>query len=102
MIPALVLAEAAYLVERALGPQAEAVLLRSLADERFRIEPVLPADLLRMATLVEQYGDLPLGATDAFVVAIAERLGLDTVATLDRRHFTVVRPSHVHALTLVP
>ena len=96
------LAEAAYLVERALGPRAEAVMLRSLTDARYRIELALPADLLRMADLVEQYADLPLGATDASVVAIAERLRLDTVATLDRRHFSVVRPAHVGSLTLVP
>jgi uncharacterized protein len=55
-----------------------------------------------MADLVEQYADLPLGGTDAAVIAIAERLQLDTVATLDRRHFSVVRPSHVESLTLVP
>ena len=48
-----------------------------------------------MAELVETYADLPLGAIDASVVALAERLGLTTVATLDRRHFTVVRPKHV-------
>ncbi len=45
---------------------------------------------------------MPLGATDASVVAIAERLGIDTIATLDRRHFTVVRPAHIEAFTLLP
>jgi predicted nucleic acid-binding protein len=45
---------------------------------------------------------LPLGTTDASVVAVAERLGLTDVATLARRHFTVVRPRHVDALTLLP
>ena len=39
---------------------------------------------------------------DASVVAIAERLEQDTIATLDRRHFSVVRPLHVDAFTLVP
>jgi predicted nucleic acid-binding protein len=46
-----------------------------------------------MAELMNTYGSLPLGAADASVVAIAERLGLTDVATLDRRHFTVVRQS---------
>jgi predicted nucleic acid-binding protein len=55
-----------------------------------------------MAELVTTYGDLPLGTTDASVVAIAERLKLTEVATLDHRHFTVVRPTHVKALTLRP
>jgi len=48
-----------------------------------------------MAELVEQYGDLLLGTTDASVVALAERLSEQEIAALDRRHFTVVRPSHV-------
>jgi len=36
------------------------------------------------------------------VIALAERLGATEVATLDRRHFTVVRPQHVSAFTLLP
>ena len=56
-------------------------------------EPVLARDWLRIAELVAKYRDLPLGTADASVVAAAERLGITEVATLDRRHFTVVRPS---------
>lgn len=48
------------------------------------------------------YADLPLGGTDGLVVAAAERLGLTTVATLDRRHFSVVRPLHADGFELVP
>ena len=55
-----------------------------------------------MAEMVERYADLPLGAADASVIAVAERLGAREIATLDRRDFTVVRPSHVNALTLLP
>jgi uncharacterized protein len=55
-----------------------------------------------MADLVAQYADLGLGGTDAPVVAIAERSDIDRVAPFDRRHFSVVRPSHVDALTLLP
>lgn len=55
-----------------------------------------------MSELVEQYADLPLGTTDASVIALAERLDINEIATLDRRHFTVVRPRHVDAFTLLP
>jgi hypothetical protein len=41
------------------------------------------------------YGDLLLGGTDAAVIAVAERLGAVDVATVDHRHFRVVRPRHV-------
>ena len=54
-----------------------------------------------MAELVRTYADLPLGAADASVIAVAERLKLTDVATLDRRHFTVVAP-HTAALNLLP
>jgi hypothetical protein len=36
------------------------------------------------------------------VIALAERLDIAEVATLDMRHFAVVRPRHVQALTLLP
>lgn len=56
-------------------------------------EPVAAADWLRIADLVSTYRNLPLGTVDASVVATAERLRVDEVATLDRRHFNVVRPA---------
>jgi hypothetical protein len=55
-----------------------------------------------MAELVSTYHDLPLGAVDASVVALPERLGDYDVATLDRRHFTVIRPASGKFLTLYP
>jgi predicted nucleic acid-binding protein len=45
---------------------------------------------------------MPLGGTDAAVIAVAERLGVEQVATVDHRHFSVVRPLHVSAFTLLP
>jgi predicted nucleic acid-binding protein len=51
---------------------------------------------------VDKYADLPLGTVDDSVIAITERLKLTEVATLDRRHFSVVRPDHIPALTLLP
>jgi len=43
-----------------------------------------------------------LGTVDASVVAAAERLGVTRVATLDRKHFTVVRPAHAPAFEVLP
>jgi len=98
----LVIAEAAYLIARQLGPRAEAAFFRSVAQGDVVIESLTRADLDRVADLVEKYVDLPLGGTDASVVTIAERLDQTRVATLDRRHFTVVRPAHCDAFELVP
>ena len=98
----LVVTEVAYLLARHLGSEAELRFLGSLAAAELIVEPVSAVDWERMAELVWQYRDLPLGTVDASLVAAAERLGIVTVATLDRRHFSVVRPAHVAAFELVP
>jgi hypothetical protein len=101
-VPALVIAEVVYLIGARLGAEAEVQFLGDLAAGDFLVEPVAPGDWLRIAELVARYRDLPLGTVDGSVVAAAERLGLAEVATLDRRHFSVVRPSHVDAFELSP
>ena len=98
----LVIAECAYLIQRQLGTRAEAKLYQSIIDGTLRIEPLLPADWIRVHQLVLEYADLPLGGTDASVIAIAERLDQTRVATLDHRHFSVVRPSHRASFDLTP
>jgi len=55
-----------------------------------------------MAELVRRYGDFPLGAVDASVVAVAERLDVADIATIDHRHFRAVRPMHRRAFNLLP
>jgi uncharacterized protein len=102
MLPAPIVAEVGYLLARKAGASAEAVFLRALAEEDFAPVELTNLDYVRMAELVEQYADLPLGTSDASVIALAERLNVTEVATLDMRHFTVVRPRHVQALTLLP
>lgn len=90
------------MLNREGGARAEAIFLPSMADGDFTLVDLTKKDLRRMAELVLQYGDLPLGTTDASVIAIAERLNIAEVASLDHRHFTVVRPAHVEALILLP
>jgi predicted nucleic acid-binding protein len=102
VVPTLVVTEAAYLISTRLGADAEVRFLGDLAAGAFAVEPVAPADWLRIAELVSRYRDLPLGTVDASVVATAERLGIVEVATVDRRHFGVVRPGHADAFVLLP
>jgi uncharacterized protein len=100
VVPALAIAEATYFVGRRLGPAAEAVFLRGLAT--LDVEAPTSEDFERIADLVEQYADFPLGGTDASAIALAERLGATTVVTLDHRHFGAVRPRHCDAFDLLP
>lgn len=102
IVPALVIAETAYLIARELGAVVESSFLRSLTTDRYQVESPTTVDLLRAADLVDTYADLGLGATDATVIALAERFGETDIATLDHRHFTVVKALHVDAFTLHP
>jgi len=102
LVPQLVVTEVCYLLADRLGPQAELAFSRSLAAGELLAEPVLDSDWDRITQLTERYLDLPLGVVDASVVVLAERRAADTIATLDHRHFAVVRPAHVGSFTLVP
>lgn len=90
------------MLEVKLGTFAEVAFLESVANGSFELVDLTRSDAGRIAELVARYDDLPLGTTDASVIALAERLGVEEIATLDHRHFRVVRPSHVEALTLLP
>jgi predicted nucleic acid-binding protein len=100
VIPALCVAEAAYVIARRRGPDTEAAFLRGL--ESFEVEAPLAREWRRIADLVERYRDFPLGGTDASIVALAERLKTEVLITLDRRHFSAVRPKHVQRFRLLP
>lgn len=102
LVPILCVTEVAYLVGTRLGPDAEVRLLGDLAGGALISESVAAGDWLRIAELVSDYRDLPLGTVDASVVAAAERLDITSIATLDRRHFNVVRPSHAPAFQMLP
>jgi predicted nucleic acid-binding protein len=100
VIPMLVIAEVAYLAATRLGADVEATFIQALGTLDVDAPP--PQEWARIAELVRQYADFPLGATDASVVALAERLGTPNVITLDRRHFHAVKPLHCEALLLLP
>lgn len=102
MVPSLVVTEVAYFLADRIGHKAEQAFARSLRDGELHVEPVEPMDWSRIDQLLSEYADLPLGIVDASVVAACERLGAATLATLDRRHFSVVRPRHRDALILLP
>jgi len=82
--------------------ETEVRFLGDLAAGELVPEQVAPADWLRISELVAVYHDLPLGTVDASIVAASERLGVVTIATLDWRHFSVLKPAHVSGFALLP
>ena len=102
VLPAPVITETSLLSLSRRRPRAADALLRSVVDGSVAVVDLQTQDYLRVRELIARYVDLGLSVVDASVVAIAERLEETTIATLDRRHFSVVQPLHCEAFTLVP
>lgn len=84
------------------SPDLEAQFLDSLATGDFEPVELAAEDYTRVVELVRQYAGFPLGVTDASVIAVAERLGITEIVTLDHRHFRGIAPRHVAAFTIQP
>ena len=97
LVPQTVVAEVAYAIQKLGGTDQELLFLRAFAEGDLILVDLVPSDLTRIMELVDTYRDFPLGTTDASVIAIAERLNVAEVATLDHRHFPNVQPRHSHA-----
>lgn len=102
VVPALVMAELDYWCHTRLTGEAWLTFLDDMLAGVYRYDAPTPADLQRCHELQSRYTDLELGIVDASVIALTERLAEPRVATLDHRHFSVVRPRHVSALELLP
>jgi hypothetical protein len=101
VVPAPTLVEVDALCSYAPAGRFEP-LLEQIASGALIVEDLLPEDYRRVATLLSTYADLRVGFVDAAVLAVVERLREPKLATLDHRHFSVMRPRHVDALELLP
>jgi uncharacterized protein len=97
-----VLVEVDYMASRELGRDAFQTILDQIHDGALEVVDLTDPDYRRTAELLRIYADLKVGFVDAAVLAVVERLREPKLATLDHRHFTVMRPRHVEALQLLP
>ena len=102
VIPVPVLAELDYLVSQRMHAGIFLALLDDVLAGAYEVVELVAADYVRIRELCDRYADFQIGFVDASVMAIVERLGEPKLATLDRRHFSVIRPRHMDALTLLP
>ena len=65
LVPQTVMAEVGYMLATKLGTSAEVAFLESLVNGSFELVGLTSSDVARLGELVAQYGDLPLGTTDA-------------------------------------
>ncbi len=102
IIPAPVLIEVDQLAYSRRREREFNVLLADSVEGAYDVEDLLPEDYERVREVMLRYTDASIGFVDAAVLAIVERLGEMKLATLDRRHFGLLRPAHVAFLELLP
>jgi uncharacterized protein len=102
VLPVVVLPEICYLIASRLGHSAMRRFVASMTPDVVKIEPATIEDLIRVHQILEKYADNQLDFTDAAIVAIAERLAIKRVYTLDRRDFSIIRPKHCNYFELFP
>lgn len=102
VVPISVVPELSYLLGKRISAGAESALIRAIADGEFVVEDMAYDDWPTIATMVENYADLPLGFTDASVAVMAERLGTWHILTTDRGHFGIVRSAKGRRFQVVP
>jgi predicted nucleic acid-binding protein len=90
VLPWAILAEVDYLVGVHVGVRAQEAWLDDLASGAFQIEWGSQADLTRAREIARRHRSLAIGLVDATVMATAERLHAESIATLDLRHFGAV------------
>jgi len=102
ILPVTVLPEVSYLIGSRLGHSVMRQFLRELVAENVTLETVTFADLERVLQILDTYADTRLDFVDATIVALAERLGITRILTLDRRDFTIIRPQHTSYFEILP
>ena len=92
-LPTPALTEIAYVLQARSGPDLVRRFLERLnhsAAGLALLDP-LAQDYSRCEQILRQYGDGGLDFVDAITLAVAERLNVDSILTLDRRHFGPAR-----------
>ena len=100
--PVPAITEVAYLILRDLGAQALADFIESLAEMNVVFETPTAEDYRRAAEIIRKYDDANIDFVDAVIVAVAERLNITKILTIDRRHFGIFKPRHCAAFEILP
>jgi len=97
-----VLVEVDYWIHQRLTPGALVALLTDIEAGAYVVADLTASDYTRVRELCDRYADADIGFVDAAVLAVVERLNEPKLATLDRRHFSLLRPRHRESIDLLP
>jgi uncharacterized protein len=90
VLPWAILPEIDYLLSEHVSRRVERAFLADLAEGAFVVEWGHEADLRRAREIDAKYKALELGLVDCVVIAVAERLRAEAIATIDNKHFGAV------------
>ncbi len=102
IVPITVLPETTYLIAKRLSHRAMRAFINKMQSPDWHLENVTKDDFERAKQVLDIYHDAKLDFTDSTIVAIAERMNIDTILTLDRRDFYIIRPIHTNNFTVLP
>ena len=102
ILPVPAVTEVAYFVSKNLGLKALANFLDEISVTDFILETPTAEDYKRAAEILRKYNDTNIDFVDACIVAIAERLNITKILTVDRRHFGAFKPLHCEAFEILP
>ena len=102
LLPSAILTELAFMVRRDMGTAAFVQLMRSVFKGELELAFPIQADLERAINLMEQYEDSNIDFVDCMITAMAERLNISRILTVDQRDFRILRPSHISAFEILP
>lgn len=102
ILPDMVIPELAYLVLSELGYPVLIKFLGSIVKGELVLERATNQDWARTAEVLEKYADSKIDFVDCMIMAMAERLNIKRIMTVDQRHFQILRPQHCPAFEIVP
>ena len=102
VVPSVVIPELAYMALRSDEYVPFAAFMRTIASRETPMVFVELSDFARTADLMEKYADSKIDFVDCAIVAIAERLNISRILTVDQRDFRILRPKHIPAFEILP
>lgn len=100
LVPVIV--ETAYLLLKRIGHRAMRDFIKVIESGRFRLEYVEKNDISRISEILEEYSDANLDFADAAITALAERLCITQILTVDQKDFRMIVPRHCDYFEILP
>lgn len=101
-LPSVTLPEIAHILIRNKKRAEFVTFLRMIANGDIPLIHPEKADIERAAEIMVQYADANIDFVDCAIMAMAERLNISRILTVDQRDFRMFRPKHIPHFTILP